>query len=212
MRTLFLTHEQRLLYYQEPGYTEIILPMLKSGMLKEHCIYNYQREWRWLYSNYEKSSADKLEIRRKSVETQYKLLEKKFEEFKPELVVYIATWPSEAIRSTVFLELKNNFSFKLCSVISDHQETDTDSQTHDRCTINASDLTLILDSFSRTERIKSRAGIYSDFTNTDRVIFLPTIPLWDYFKPSKIKKYDVTLSGSLEGFRQNVPKNCSAVE
>lgn len=207
MRTLFLTHEQRLLYFQEPGYTEIILPMVESGLVPEHLIYNYQREWRWILSQPYLASDDPSLQRERAMELQFILISQAIKDFRPELVVYIATWPSEAIRSTILARLKTVHGIKLCSIISDHMEDSIDSQTHDRFTIAVSDLTVILDSKSRVDRIKLQDGIYSNFINTERVIFMPAFPPRSVFRPSNEKRYDVTLSGSLEGVRGEIASN-----
>ncbi|WP_172202912.1 glycosyltransferase [Niveibacterium sp. COAC-50] len=200
-RTLFLTHEQRVLYFEEPGYTEIIQPMTESRLLGETSIHNYQREWRWLESMHAEAGLSHSERRKSMERAQIRLVSQKIVETNPDLVIYIATWPSEAIRSTVLRELRGLHKFKLCSVIWDSDESSIDSQTHDRCTISVSDLTLVLDSKSRVDRIRANTGIYSDFTNVERVTFLPTVPNPNIFHPTSNRVHDVNVSGSIEGFR-----------
>jgi len=230
MRTLFLLHEQRLFYFLEPSYLELYLPMKESGLLGETSVYVFQRDVRWLrvlLANQE--PAPPVDARNPEPGTAAgthgdlpvsesgtgggddpylsslsQLMRHKIMEFRPDLVVNALTWPQECVPPSILQGLRDEFGFALCSVIWDHDESNPLLQDMDREVIAASDLTLVADSYSRWERIAARSGPYADFTNTARTIFLPMVPPPSLFHPQDGIEHEVTISGSSEGYRNEV--------
>jgi hypothetical protein len=193
LRTLFLLHEQRHLYFEEPSYLELYLPMLESGRLGETQVLPYQRELRF--------ARERCANKREAGELVQRLLEQKIIEFRPEWVVYALTWPQECIEPRVLAELKRRHRFQLVSVVWDHDESNPLLQEYDRQIIKASDCTLIADSHSRATAMRARSGPYAAFANTERVVFLPMVPPASLFHPRAEKRHDITISGSSEGHR-----------
>lgn len=199
-RTLFLHHEQRRMYWDEPGYVELYHPMVSSNLLGEVRSYPYQRFIRKINSDYNSNSSSLVDST-KYFHVITEELEHLFSEFRPDLVVYSLTWPSETIPIDVFRALKQKFSFKLFSVIWDHDENNKQLMEYDRGVISVSDLVSIADSHFRTERIRNKVGPYKSFNNVHTVQFIPMLADPAIFYSTPEKTYDVTLSGSSEGER-----------
>ena len=202
MRTLFLLHEQRFLYFLEPSFVELYLPMAESGLLGETLVHPYQRELRFARAQLGFSSDDAPpEQVNPLLET---LLHQKITEFRPELVVYALTWPQDCLAPEMLTRLKQRHGFRLVSVIWDHDESNPLLQHYDRDVIASSDCTIVADSRRRVDAIRARSGAYADFVNTERVIFAPMVPPVALFHPRAERMHDVTISGSSEGHRAAV--------
>lgn len=204
-RTLFLQHEQRFFWWDEPGHLEIYMPMVASGLLGEVRTYPFQRDVRWLThlaAQPNEHSSDKASGNVE--EGLYQNLIHVIDEFKPDLVVYLITWTSENIPIPVLERLKSTRDFKLMTLVPDYNEDHAGFMEYDRAIIALSDLTALADSSWRVDRIRQRQGLYADYTNTESVHFMPTVPDLDMFKPSRVKRYGVTIAGSSEGERIKV--------
>ena len=200
-RTLFLLHEQRYLYFLEPSYLELYLPMLESGLLGETMVYAYQRDIRFVRrptasDPHAEPASDDVAADRFRI-----LLEQKIKEFKPDLLVYALTWPQEAIAPLTLASLKREHGFRLASVIWDHDETNPLLQRYDRDIIGVSDCTIVADSATRANAIRGRCGPYAAFENVESVVFMPMVPPASVFFPVGTRQHDVTISGSGEGQR-----------
>ena len=190
-RTLFLLHEQRHPYYEEPSYLELYLPMLESGLLGETMAHPYQRDLRFA----RQTDADQAEAFFED------LLDQKLREFRPDLVMHALTWPQESIAPETLQRLKQRHGFKLASVIWDHDESNELLQRLDEGVIRVSDCSIVADSHRRAAAIRARQGPYRDFVNTDSVVFLPMVPPRAVFHPRPERQHEVTISGSSEGHR-----------
>jgi hypothetical protein len=103
MRTLFLLHEQRFLYFLEPSFVELYLPMAESGLLGETLVHPYQRELRFARAQlgFDTNDAPAEQVN-PLLET---LLHQKISEFRPELVVYALTWPQDCLAPALLARL-----------------------------------------------------------------------------------------------------------
>jgi len=202
MRTLFLLHEQRFLYFLEPSYVELYLPMAESGLLGETLVHPYQRDLRFaraqLGFGHDEGPAEQVNP---LLET---LLDQKMVEFKPELVVYALTWPQDCLAPALLSQLRDRHGFRLATVIWDHDESNPLLQDYDRAVIALSDCTIVADSRRRADAIRNRHGAYAAFVNTERVLFAPMVPPASLFHPRAERLHDVTISGSSEGHRAEV--------
>ena len=208
MRTLFLLHEQRFLYFLEPSFVELYLPMVESGLLGETLVHPYQRELRFARAQLGFASHDApAEQVDPLLET---LLHQKISEFRPELVVYALTWPQDCLAPALLARLKQQHGFRLASVIWDHDESNPLLQAYDRDVIAVSDCTIVADSRRRADAIRRREGAYAGFVNTERVIFAPMVPPATLFHPRAERLHDVTVSGSSEGHRAEVFERLTA--
>jgi hypothetical protein len=208
MRTLFLLHEQRFLYFLEPSYVELYLPMVESGLLGETLVHPYQRDLRFaraqLGFNDDTAPAEQVDPLLAT------LLDQKISEFKPDLVVYALTWPQDCLAPAMLARLKERHGFRLATVIWDHDETNPLLQDYDRQVIALSDCTVVADSRRRAEAIRARQGAYAGFHSTGRVIFAPMVPPASLFHPRAERRHDVTISGSSEGHRVEVFERLAA--
>jgi tetratricopeptide (TPR) repeat protein len=205
-RTLFLLHEQRQWYWEEPAYLELYTPMVNSGGLGEVRSHPYQRELRWLRKKAEERASNQSlpEIDAAICEDLTLVLDAVVREFNPALVVYALTWPMEAIPPRVLKALKEMYRFKLFSVIWDYDESNERLMNYDKDVIAVSDLVAVADSFWRADRIRRREGLYANFTNVEAVRFMPMVADPVVFQPSPNKRHDVTIAGSSEGYRIEV--------
>lgn len=203
-RTLFLQHEQRRNYWLESGYLDLYRPMVASGLLGEIRSYPYQRDIRWFrYWVWQQTngSSDTWRIAHESLRDN---LRQVLDEFRPDMVFYSRSWPEEAIGADLLSELKHAYRFKLVSVLYDYDEDNAPFMEDDRRTIEVSDLVAGCDSVLRVERIRNRRGPYAGWQNVEAVRYLPPVPDPAIFKPSPVRRHDVTVSGSLEGYRREV--------
>lgn len=214
-RTLFLQHEQRRFYWNEPGHLELYKPMITSGLLGEVRTYPFQRDIRWLEREHgvynhrlEQANLNGTAAPEKPIWTKENSFEQMLDavicEFKPDLVVYALTWPNQAIPVDILRCLRARYNFKLFSIIWDYDENNSSLMDYDKNIIEASDLVSVADSYWRLERIKNRKGVYKDFVNVDVAHFMPTIPDPSIFYPRKEKLYDVSIAGSSEGQRIDI--------
>lgn len=199
-RVLFLLHEQRFIYWEEPAYTELYLPMKNSGLLGEIRRYPFQRDVRY-FRNEAKDKPDREEW---FLERLRRTLAEMIEDFRPDLVVNGITWPHESIPPFLLGELAQQHGFKTFSVIWDHDESNVHLQSFDRELLIHSDMVGIADSALRTERIRGRVPPYEDYCNVERVHFLPFVADPSLFKPGDRRLYDVALVGSFEGVREEI--------
>lgn len=205
-RVLFFTHEQRRLYFHEPAYLEVYKPVLESGLADETGIYVYQRDIRWLRSLLSRKVRES-ELTETIENIVFELALHKIQEFRPTHVVNSVAWPEESIQASVWKRIRNTHAFFLTSVIWDHDEARDELQNFDREIINVSDRTVLADSHSRVERIKSKIPPYETFTNVDRVVFCPTVPAPSIFFPQTEKKNGIALVGSSEGYRVKIEES-----
>ncbi|MBV8716321.1 MAG: glycosyltransferase family 1 protein [Chloroflexi bacterium] len=204
-RTLFLQHEQRRYYWEEPGHLELYLPMVGSGLLGEVRTIPYQRDMRWILNELDNgANSSKLQHLPAAGERLRLMLDAQMREFRPDLVVYSLTWVQEALPPEVLGNLKDAYGFKLFSQIWDYDESNPLLVDYDRRIIAVSDLVSIADSRARIERIRRREPPYANYTNVDVVRFLPTIPEPGLFKPAGRRRFGVTIAGSSEGRRVEV--------
>jgi hypothetical protein len=225
-RTLFLQHEQRLWYWEEPGHLELYLPMLHSGLLGEVRTHPYQRDIRWLRQRTRRNrieaitrqrawrlflstlrrpdstgSGDPEDIDQEVTAGLAASLGAVIDEFRPDLVVYAQTWHTESLPRAVLEPLKDRFGFKLFSVIWDYDDNNPLLIQSDGEVIAMSDLVAIADSSLRTDRIRRRDPPYAAFTNVEAVRFMPMAADPAIFRPSPHRRHDVTIAGSSEGQR-----------
>lgn len=206
-RTLFLQHEQRGWFWDEPGHLEVYVPMVRSGLLGEVRTHPYQRDVRWLHDKSATGAGHDgpVNVHETPVDTSLIILMSAiFKEFRPDLVVYVTTWPQEVLSDTVLHELRRNFRFKLFSIIRGHDETNDLLLSYDKVVIGHSDLVALADSSLRASRIRNRQPPYEDFTNVDVVRFMPCAVDQTIFRPSLSKRAEVTIAGSGEGQRVEV--------
>jgi hypothetical protein len=124
--------------------------------------------------------------------------EQKITEFRPDVVVYALTWPDECIAAATLDQLRREHGFKLVSVIWDHDESNRLLQDYDRDIIRVSDCSIVADSRTRADAIRSRTPPYARFENTERVVFLPMVPPPSIFFPRAARRHGITISGSSE--------------
>lgn len=203
-RTLFLQHEQRRFYWEEPGHAELYLPMVHSGLLGEVRTIPYQRDIRWLCRVVASESASPAEILLNANRAYFLNLDEVLREFRPDLVVYSVTWPHQAVLPEILERLKTRYKFRLFSVIWDYDEASCELIEFDRGVIAVSDLVGVADSSWRVDRIRNRVGPYADYVNTGVVEFMPTVADPAIYRSSAVKRHDVTLAGSSEGARIDI--------
>jgi hypothetical protein len=179
-RVLFFTHEQRRLYFHEPAYLEVYKPVFESGIANETGIYVYQRDIRWLRTLLERRVV-KSELAATFENILVEMISQKMDEFRPTHIIYSVAWPEESVQAPIWSRLRKQHNFFLTSIIWDHDEAREELQEFDRGIIDVSDRTIILDSPSRVERIKSKEPPYQNFTRVERVFFCPTIPATSVF-------------------------------
>lgn len=202
-RVLFFNHEQRRLYFHEPAYLEVYKPIVESGLATEAGIYVYQREIRWLRSLLSRKVPE-AELATTIENILFDLISHKIEEFRPTHIINSVAWPEDSIQASLWRRIRQAHSFYLTSIIWDHDEARDELQNFDRETIKISDRTILADSLSRVQRIKSKVPPYQSFSDVDRVVFCPTVPAPSIFFPRAEKKHDVSLVGSSEGYRVKV--------
>lgn len=194
MKALFLHHQQRLPYTVEPGYVELFKPFWLSGFLDEYDEFIYQAELR--------RHADRVFV--DMHKAMGELLLEKVAASQPDLIVYSFTWWHECIRPRYLFEIKRRWpQIKIMTHYWDHNENNEIMMNYERDCHRFSDLVVIPDSHSRWERLQRGEGVYADFPNRERAIFLPTVFDPDHYKKLGLpKQYDIAIFGSAEGLRE----------
>lgn len=205
MRTLFLHHQQRRPYREEPGYNELLRPFVASGRLDHVEEYVYQTTLRELIEYQKLAGHSDSEAWLHANEVFAPLFAQVIETTRPDLVVYAMTWHTEAIYAQVFDAARRCHDFKLYTQFWDYDEGNADFLAYEREIVAASDYVAVTDSHARVERIHARAAPYCDWSHGERVHFLPTIFDPDLFCPAPTApRYDISMLGSSEGERNEI--------
>lgn len=213
MRVLFLHHQQRLHFRQEPGYNDLFLPIRESPRLTAWAEFVYQPILRQ-FVDYELrllgdrplSQVEQIQAWMRANQAFYPCLVPVIETSAPDLIVYSPTYLRETINPLIFQALKRQFpNLRLFTQLWDYDEGNPLMLMFERDIIKASDVVGISDNLSRFERIRNRQDIFAEFENTDAVIWLPTRPNPHAFRPgSEPKTIDVAVVGNAEAFRAEV--------
>ena len=210
MKVLFLHHQQRRHYREEPGYNDLFLPLRESPHLTNWSEFVYQPILRQFFE-YEirllgdraATQMDQVQAWMRANQAFYPCLVPVIETAAPDLIIYSPTYMRETISPLLFQALKRQFpKLRLFTQFWDYDEGNPLWLMFERDIIKASDLVAIGDSFSRFERIRNRQDVYASFENTDAVVWLPARPNPHVFRPrSEPKTVEVCVIGSSEGFR-----------
>ena len=213
MKVLFLHHQQRRHFREEPGYNDLFLPLRESPRLTEWAEFVYQPVLRQ-FVDYElrllgdtpPPQIEQVRAWMRANEAFYPCLVTVVETTAPDLIIYSPTFLRETINPLLFQSLKQQFpNIRLFTQLWDYDENNPLMLMFERDVIKASDLVAISDNISRCERIRNREGIFADFENTDAVVWLPSRVNPRAFRPlNEPKTIEVCLFGNAEGFRADV--------
>ena len=178
MKILFLPHEQYVDFDKEAGYYEIITPILSTNLVTEYEFFIYQRERRKL--------GDQVMER--------KLL-KLVNNFKPDIIIYLTTWPEENLNGYIL-----NYLNKLAPVVNirfDSQKLVTRFEIN---TYSACDYIAVLASVDDYIRYRLMEDMLSNNSSNTFLIAGHNINI-EEFKSSNHKNIDVGFYGSMHGLR-----------
>lgn len=124
--------------------------------------------------------------------------------YKPNLIIYTPTWPSQCIDKSFFIDIKKWFKSKIITIFWDFNDTSINPNVlFEMDTLEFADFVIENSSFSRFQRMQNKIGIYQNYTNVDKVFWHPTIFDPNIFKKYDIeKKYDIAIFGTAENDRQ----------
>ena len=220
MKLLFLHHQQRFDYRDEPGYNELFRSLTKAKQvtgwsefvyqtaLRQFLIYELALRGKKLEGNPTHFIMQKLDAETYgSANVQFQqILEQVIASADPDIIIYSLTWPTEAIHPVVLGRLKTAFpKIKLFVQQWDYEEGAAFFHSVERATIAVADCYAICDNHARLRRIRARTPPYQDYTNVERVHWLPTVFDPDIYRPLGLPKdTDVLVIGSSEGYRREV--------
>jgi hypothetical protein len=216
LKVLFLHHQQRRHFREEPGYNELYLSLHTSPRITASYEFVYQTMMRQFFGyeilvNGARQIADVTEPDRIKAyigasQSFFPCLQQVVETCQPDLIVNSISWPFESIGPHLFTALKQMFPrLLLFTQLWDYDEQSESMTWYEQEIIKVSDLVAICDNHARLEKIHRREGVYSTYENVDAVVWLPTRPDPAVFKPvSTAKSLDICLLGSTEGFRKTV--------
>lgn len=223
MHLLFLHHQQRRPYQEEPGYNELFRPFIRARQVTGWSEFVYQTPLRQLLLDelrhrgqtptgdpthfiathfdadlYEKANVALLPALLQAVNKA-----------APDLIVYSMTWLTETIHPGTFALIKERFpQTRIFAAVWDHGEGGTFFHSYERQLIETVDFYASTDSQSRVTRMRARqAPHYHDYGHVERVHWFPTVHDPELYRPStaaEARTCDVAILGSSEGYRREV--------
>jgi hypothetical protein len=179
MRVLFLPHEQYQPFEYEAGNFEVRLPALNCGLITEHRDFVYQRV-----------------LRTRGREAMNREAWEAARAFRPDVVVYFATWPAEDLDAEVLFRI----SCEIAPVISVVFDTDKQVTPHEMKWFGACDCLATLTSIHDYLRFRELSRLCGDHPSAAALIGHNV--LTEYFCPAETpKRHDVAFIGSLYGSR-----------
>ena len=212
MKVLFLHHQQRRHFTEEPGYNELFQPMRLSPTITECHEFVYQTVFRQ-YFQYEggyatSDEAAKFQAYGRACLTFFPVLQQTLEICRPDIVINSSSWPHESVPPILLFAIQGQFpNVRIFTQLWDYDEGNPLLMWYEREIIKASHLVSICDNHARLQRIKRREGHYAEYDNVDAVVWLPTRPNPQVFTPrppEAPRDIDICLLGSTEGFREQV--------
>lgn len=219
MKLLFLHHQQRRHYKDEPGYNDLFRPFTKARQVTGWDEFVYQTPLRQ-FMLYELAGRGKrpsgdpsqfilanfsAEIYEAASLAMLPLLTQAVEIAEPDLIVYPLTWPTETIHPAVLRQIKAVRGSRLFVQLWDHQEGDMFFHSVERETIKVADFYAVSDNFGRLARLRERQPPYAEYTNLEAVHWLPTICDPDIYRPLDLPKTtEIALFGSSEASRRDM--------
>ncbi len=209
-RILFLHHQQRRHFKEEPGYNEVFRVFKSSGHDLETREFVYQTillRLAELHFTRLPETMDQLErIKTAWVEANgafAPILEQVVEIEHPDIIVNIMTFGTQSIHPEVFALLRQRgHRFKTVTVFFDLEESDPLIVLCLKLNLMHSDLVLLADDYFAYQRVVERQGVFSDATNVDRALWLPfAVDTKVFTKRDLEKSRDISLFGSSEGQR-----------
>lgn len=222
MRLLFLHHQQRRPYQEEPGYNELFRPFIRARQVTAWSEFVYQtplRQFlldelqrrghtptgdptRFIAANFDASLYEQANI------ALLPALLKVIEESRPDLIVYSMTWMTETIHPGTFGVIKQHFpQSKIFAAVWDHGEGGTFFHSYERQLIETVDFYASTDSQRRVTRLRAReAPHYHDYGHVERVHWFPTVHDPELYRPPAAaeRAQDVAILGSSEGIRRDI--------
>jgi hypothetical protein len=224
MKLLFLHHQQRFDYREEPGYNELFRPFTKAKQVTAWREFVYQTMLRGFLIDELARRGKKVEgnpsyfiMRNLDVESYnaanlalLPILRQVIGNTSPDLIVYSLTWATEAIHPVILGQLKKDFPrVKLFTQQWDYEEGPASGFFHsvEGGTVAASDYFSIMDNHDRLRRMKKRVPPYDTYQNVECVHWLPTVPdpaIYCTPDPGVPKSTDILMVGSGEGHRGDI--------
>lgn len=220
MKLLFLHHQQRSDYQNEPGYNELFRPLSKAKrvtgtaefvyqtLLRQLLIYELALRGKVLQGNPTYFIMQKLDAEAYSAANLalQPILEQVIKSAAPDLIVYSLTWPTEAIHPAIIRRLKVVFpKVKWFVQQWDYEEGAAFFHSVERETISVADCYAVSDSHERLRRIRARMAPYQDYRDVEHCHWLPTVFDPTLYRPLNLPKtVEVLVLGSSEGYRQDV--------
>ena len=223
MRLLFLHHQQRRPYQDEPGYNELFRPLIRARQVTGWSEFIYQTPLRqflleelrrrgreptgdpslFIASNFDSDLYDKANI------ALLPALLQAIEQSKPDLIVYSMTWMTETIHPGTFGVIKERYpQAKIFAAVWDHGEGGAFFHSYERLLIDSVDFYASTDSQRRVRRLRAReAPHYQDYGHVERVHWFPTVHDPELYRPpaaAAARTSDLVILGSSEGHRRDV--------
>lgn len=223
MRLLFLHHQQRRPYQEEPGYNELFRPFIRARQVTAWAEFVYQTPLRQFLieelrrrgreptgdaSLFIASNFDGDLYANANVALLPALLQA-IEESKPDLILYSMTWMTETLHPGSFAVIKERFPHvKIFAAVWDHGEGGPLFHSYERQIIETVDFYASTDSQRRVQRMRARAAPhYQDYGHVERVHWFPTVHDPELYRPpaaGAARPSDVVILGSSEGHRREV--------
>lgn len=198
MNILILTHEQRMHYSLEPGFTEVVLPLASINENKIFT-YPYQRITMLLNSTENLKTENIKNILHQDIKAICNIA-------KPNLIINLLTWHHECIPSCILKKIREEFCENLISIFFDHDENNRAMIEDEKLIFESSKLNIFADSPLRVSRIRAKVPTYETWSNTNSAHFLPLPVDPTVFRVVKNPYTRIGLMGSQEGERINITR------
>lgn len=218
-RVLFLHHQQRRHFKEEPGYNEVFSVFKAAGEGLELREFVYQTILSGFVDlEYARAAPDKASMEAiiqawLSGNARFQpILEQVLEIERPDVVVNICSFPFASIHPQMFQALRaRGHRFKVVSVFWDMIESEPANVGHLKLCLEHGDLVLLGDDRFAYLRLIAREGVYAEAPNVERALWLPFVVDPSIFRPLDLPKTrDVVLFGSSEGRRVDLIRDLSA--
>ncbi len=208
-RVLFLHHQQRRHFTEEPGYNEVyrVFEAADMGLHLDGFVYQsilrHLVDMEGMKARLNNEPDDHLNWWVKANDNMVEILDQVLCQYTPDLIVNICSWVGGSLHPAVFTMLRNaGHRFKVVTILFDVGEQYPMTMMLNQIALDHCDRTLLCDDESYFRRLTSRTGPFAKFTNVDRAVFLPLSIDPRLFHPrDEIRIHDIVIFGSSEDRR-----------
>ena len=208
-RILFLHHQQRRHFTEEPGYNEVyrVFEAADLGLHLDGFVYQsilrHLLDMEGMKAKLEGRPDDELSWWVMANNNMAEILDQVLCQYRPDLIVNMSSWVGGSLHPGVFSMLRDaGHRFKVVTIFFDVGEQYPMTMMQLQMSLDNCDRVLLCDDENFYLRLITRQGPFAKFTNVERAFFQPlSIDPRLFQKRDEVKIHDIVIFGSSEDRR-----------